>query len=104
MLLLLLARVLCPTRSKGLTFKALSNLDWGLVVLAPVYFLYFRLDAMSTATAPSKSSQITALVAQLKSGQLTKAELFERLQRLQAGEVVVPDPGVAAASRVRGCV
>lgn len=40
---------------------------------------------------PSKSAQITALVAQLKAGQLTKAELFERLQRLQAGETVVPD-------------
>ena len=54
------------------------------------------------SAAPSKSSQITALVAQLKAGQLTKAELFERLQRLQAGETVVADPSNAASNpRVR---
>ena len=33
----------------------------------------------------SKSAQISALVAQLKAGQISKLELFERLQRLQSG-------------------
>lgn len=33
----------------------------------------------------SKSAQISALVAQLKNGLITKHELFESLQRLQHG-------------------
>ncbi len=45
----------------------------------------------------SKSAQISALVAMLKNGEITKAEMFERLQRLQAGETVVALPSQAAA-------
>ncbi len=52
----------------------------------------------------SKSMQISALVAQLKAGVINKQELFERLQRLQAGGDAVRGPattGSAAARRVR---
>lgn len=36
-----------------------------------------------------RGAQISALVASLKAGLITKAELFDKLQRLQKGEVVV---------------
>lgn len=35
-----------------------------------------------------RSAQISALVAQLKAGQISKGELFDKLQRLQRGETV----------------
>ena len=38
--------------------------------------------------AQGRSAQISALVAQLKAGQITKGELFDKLQRLQRGETV----------------
>jgi hypothetical protein len=40
------------------------------------------------STQVTKAQQISALVAQLKSGALTKQQLFEQLQRMQSGEVV----------------
>ena len=39
----------------------------------------------------TKGAQISAIVQQLKHGKITKQELFQKLQRLQAGEVVVPE-------------
>ncbi len=49
-------------------------------------------------SSTSKSAHISALVAQLKAGEITKQELFEKLQRLQHGEAVVAVPAGAAAA------
>ena len=47
-------------------------------------------------TALSKSAQITALVADFKNGQISKAELFSRLQLLQGGNVTATPQPIAA--------
>lgn len=48
--------------------------------------------------AASKSAQISALVQQLKAGQITKAELFEKLQQLQRREASAASGLTAAAA------
>jgi hypothetical protein len=46
----------------------------------------------------SKNAQISALVHQLKQGEISKEQLFEKLKRLQKGEVVVAANGSATAT------
>jgi hypothetical protein len=41
------------------------------------------MEGKGSAGTASKSAQISSLVQQLKAGQITKAELFDRLQQLQ---------------------
>jgi hypothetical protein len=65
---------------------------------------------MASLAAGGKSAQITLLVQQLKAGEITKEELFVKLQRLQssvssiapeARAAAAPGPSVSGPARVK---
>jgi hypothetical protein len=70
------------------------------------------MSGTGSSAASSKSAQISALVQQLKQGQITKVELFERLQALQrqtggpstAAPAAVAPPPVPAPAPARAFV